>query len=350
MIPIFISSTFSDMGVERDMLHNKVLPLLRPIAEDCGEYITLADLRWGIDTTDAKNKMEKVLSVCLDVIDNCNPYFISFIGTRYGSVPSLEAIKPIAKRHNINLYEPVSITELEIIYGALSDTAKRENCFFYFRKDIDCTNMPDEYAKIYQPSQEKRVNQLKEKIRSLYGDDHVFEYDATWCENRLVVSDDLTNRIVFDVGSMIRKKHIQGINTPSVQSIGERMESYAHNFPFADGDKSKICNKVFQELSQNRFVNVYGATRYLNNCFIAQAFNVAKQRYGNKVTCYFCDNTASGGSDKKQFFNYVRDWVDSLDSDTGYLFVGNIDLIYSCEEISDKDFFINKLNKKSSWF
>ena len=208
MIPIFISSTFSDMGVERDMLHNKVLPLLRPIAEDCGEYITLADLRWGIDTTDAKNKMEKVLSVCLDVIDNCNPYFISFIGSRYGSVPALDALKPIAKRHNINLYEPVSITELEIIYGALSDTAKRENCFFYFRKDIDCTNMPDEYAKIYRPSQEKRVNQLKAKIKSLYGDDHVFEYEAEWCENRLAISDDLTNRIVFDVGEMIRKKHI----------------------------------------------------------------------------------------------------------------------------------------------
>ena len=346
MIPIFISSTFTDMGSERDMLHNKVLPLLSPIADECGEYITLADLRWGIDTTDAKNKMEKVLSVCLDVIDNCNPYFISFIGSRYGSVPALDAMKPIAKRHNINLYEPVSITELEIIYGALLDTAKRENCFFYFRKDIDCTNMPDEYAKIYQPAQENRVNQLKAKIKSIYGNDHVFEYEAEWCENRLAISDDLTNRIVFNVGEMIRKKHIQGINTPSFQSIGERMESYARNFPFADGDKSKICNKVFQELSQNRFVNVYGATRYLNNCFIAQAINVAKQKYGNKVTCYFCDNTASGGSGKKQFVNYVRDWVDSLGNDTGYLFVGNIDLIYSCEEISDKDFFINKLNKK----
>ena len=165
------------MGVERDMLHNKVLSLLRPIAEECGEYITLADFHWGIDTTDAKNKMEKVLSVCLDVIDNCNPYFISFIGTRYGSVPPLESIKPIAKRHNINLYEPVSITELEIIYGALSDTAKRDNCFFYFRKNIDCTNMPEEQAKLYQPSKENRVNQLKAKITNLYGDDHIFEYE-----------------------------------------------------------------------------------------------------------------------------------------------------------------------------
>ena len=156
------------------------------------------------------------MSVFLDVIDNCNPYSISFIASRYGYVPALDALKPIAKHHNINLHEPVSITELEIMYGALSDTAKRENCFFYFRKDIDCTNMPNEYVKIYQPSQEKCVNQLKTKIRSLYGDDHVFEYDATWCENRLVVSDDLTNRIVFDVGAMIRKKLIQEINTPSV--------------------------------------------------------------------------------------------------------------------------------------
>jgi len=346
MIPIFISSTFSDMGVERDMLHNKVLPLLRPIAEECGEYITLADLRWGIDTTDAKNKMEKVLSVCLDVIDNCNPYFISFIGTRYGSVPPLESIKPIAKRHNINLYEPVSITELEIIYGALSDTAKRDNCFFYFRKDIDCTNMPEDQAKLYQPSQENRVNQLKAKITNLYGDDHIFEYEAEWQNDSLEIRDDLVNRIVIDIGSMIRKKHSQTINIPSVQLISERMESYARNFPFADGDKSRICNKVFQELCQNSFVNVYGATYYLHNCFLAQAFNIAKQKYGNKVGCYFCDNTASGGSDKEQFVNYVRDWADSLGTDKGYLFVGNIDLIYSRDELSNEVFFINKLNKK----
>lgn len=160
------------------------------------------------------------------------------------------------------------------------------------------------------------------------------------------MSDELVNRIVIDIGSMIRKKHSQTINIPSVQLISERMESYARNFPFADGDKSRICNKVFQELCQNSYVNVYGATYYLHNCFLAQAFNVAKQKYGNKAACYFCDNTASGRSDKEQFVSYVRDWADSLGTDKGYLFVGNIALIYSCDEISDKAFFTNKPNKK----
>ena len=43
------------------------------------------DLRWGITEDEAKN--EKVIHLCLEQIDACRPFFLAFLGHRYGWVP-----------------------------------------------------------------------------------------------------------------------------------------------------------------------------------------------------------------------------------------------------------------------
>ena len=48
MIKIFISSTFSDMHSERDIIQKKVLPSLRHFARKMGHDVSIVDLRWGI--------------------------------------------------------------------------------------------------------------------------------------------------------------------------------------------------------------------------------------------------------------------------------------------------------------
>ena len=50
MQKIFISSTFRDMQVERDVIHTIVIPKLRLIAQKYGEDVEVCDLRWGVNT------------------------------------------------------------------------------------------------------------------------------------------------------------------------------------------------------------------------------------------------------------------------------------------------------------
>ena len=43
------------------------------------------DLRWGITEDEARN--EKVIRLCLEQVDECRPFFLAFLGHRYGWVP-----------------------------------------------------------------------------------------------------------------------------------------------------------------------------------------------------------------------------------------------------------------------
>ena len=87
---VFVSSTFKDMQFERDKFHSHVAPLLDAKLEERGEAVYFGDLRWGVNTSDldSDESNKKVLSVCLDEIDNAKPYMIVFIGERYGWIPS----------------------------------------------------------------------------------------------------------------------------------------------------------------------------------------------------------------------------------------------------------------------
>jgi hypothetical protein len=79
-VKIFISSTFKDMHAERDMLDLDVFPEIAEFLRDYGEELTFIDLRWGINTQTLEDNesTHKILTVCLDEIDNSKPYFIAF--------------------------------------------------------------------------------------------------------------------------------------------------------------------------------------------------------------------------------------------------------------------------------
>ncbi len=46
-----------------------------------GIFFSEIDLRWGITAEQAERG--EVLELCLREIDQCRPYFINFLGTRY---------------------------------------------------------------------------------------------------------------------------------------------------------------------------------------------------------------------------------------------------------------------------
>ena len=126
MSTIFVSSTFKDMHRERDALQEQVLPALNEQAAPYGQSLSFCDLRWGINTSelDSEDGSRKVLDVCLEEIDRCNPPMIVILGDRYGWIPSEGLVSDTAARKNLQQpqkgqqrpvrgkYQPVSAKSL----------------------------------------------------------------------------------------------------------------------------------------------------------------------------------------------------------------------------------------------
>lgn len=84
-VRVFLSSTFRDFAEERDLLVRKVFHDLRRRCRQRQVELVDVDLRWGITEDDAQQG--KVLPICLAEIDRSRPYFMGFLGERYGWVP-----------------------------------------------------------------------------------------------------------------------------------------------------------------------------------------------------------------------------------------------------------------------
>ena len=76
----FLSSSFADMQVERDLMMFDVMPAFRRIATEHGDYAAHLDLRWGIKTWDLNEEeiANRVLDTCEKAIDDSRPYIIIF--------------------------------------------------------------------------------------------------------------------------------------------------------------------------------------------------------------------------------------------------------------------------------
>lgn len=153
MKKFFISSTFQDMHAERDMIQNIVQPAVNQKLNEQGEYILFSDLRWGIDTmTDSTER--RILDSCFDEIDSCKPYFIVFIGGRYGWVPSDDLVLPYKERFGDVDILNKSVTELEVLYALKLNANELGRCLFYFKDDAGFENKDTK----------KRIEELKQKI------------------------------------------------------------------------------------------------------------------------------------------------------------------------------------------
>lgn len=193
------------MNYERDAILDIVVPKLNSISREYGENIDVCDLRWGVNTSalETEDGSKKVLSVCLDEIDNCRPYMIVLLGERYGWIPSEMVISTaIENRVNFALDElEKSVTALEIEYGALSNQKQLNNTLFYFRELSG--NVPDEYKKEDEYHKNK-LEELKKRITSLSGG-RVKSYSVHWNENskELEGMNDFSEMVISDVISLM---------------------------------------------------------------------------------------------------------------------------------------------------
>ncbi|MFO0916780.1 MAG: DUF4062 domain-containing protein [Planctomycetaceae bacterium] len=165
-VRIFISSTFRDMHAERDHLVKVVFPALRERLEPYQLHLVDIDLRWGITREQAER--DQVLDVCLDSIDECRPFFLGILGERYGWVPK-QLPDTNSKYGWTQEQTGKSVTELEILWGALLRPDLRENSIFLFRDPKFLAEMPSELRPNFAAEDEEsaiKQEQLKQRIRS----------------------------------------------------------------------------------------------------------------------------------------------------------------------------------------
>lgn len=164
-VRVFLSSTFRDFAEERDLLVRKVFPELRRKCRERQVELVDVDLRWGI--TEKEAQQGKVLPICLAEVDRSRPWFMGFIGERYGWVPTPEQFDPAIVQEQPWLEEHrggKSVTELEILHGVLNNPKMAGRAFFYFRDSKWSKKKGGSY--LSEGSEEKaKLEALKERIR-----------------------------------------------------------------------------------------------------------------------------------------------------------------------------------------
>ena len=164
-VRVFLSSTFRDFAEERDLLVRKVFPELRRKCRERQVELVDVDLRWGI--TEKEAQQGKVLPICLAEIDRSRPYFMGFIGERYGWVPKAHEYNELLTSEQTWLDEHrggKSVTELEMLHGVLNNPAMEDRAFFYFR-DPDYSNSKGEAYLSESPEDKAKLEALKDRIR-----------------------------------------------------------------------------------------------------------------------------------------------------------------------------------------
>jgi WD40 repeat protein len=164
-VRVFLSSTFRDFAEERDLLVRKVFPELRRKCRERQVELVDVDLRWGI--TEEEAQQGKVLPICLAEIERSRPFFMGFIGERYGWIPEQEKYdlslimeQPWLDEHRGGK----SVTELEMLHGVLNNPAMEDRAFFYFREPAWSQKKGGAYLSEGSAEKEK-LEALKDRIR-----------------------------------------------------------------------------------------------------------------------------------------------------------------------------------------
>lgn len=167
-IRIFISSTFSDLQREREVLVRSVFPRLRRDFADRSVEIIDVDLRWGLP--EDLSETGKVIEICLGEVLRCRPFFMGILGKRHGYVPNEYEIGRVGGGLENYLdrddVEGMSITEMEIRTGLNPRFGRTLYSFHMKDKEDD----------------EKRLFDLKTELEAMggtyYRDIHDFEEQA----------------------------------------------------------------------------------------------------------------------------------------------------------------------------
>ena len=229
----FVSSTFSDMVSERNLVMYRVLPKVKKWAFDHGIIFDVVDLRWGISDEQSQD-LHHTIKICLQKVQESDPIFLCFLGQRYGWVPTEVDFHQGMFATDISPFKNLSATELEIIQAidAAFFASAPKSALFMFRQPLDFSNVPQAVTEQYadMASQEK-LELLKTNIAKRYP---VISYDAKFYakQNEYVLEDFMAEGVPLEdvmcakIIALLKEKYGIDETTPLISNDQETLQRF----------------------------------------------------------------------------------------------------------------------------
>lgn len=276
-VAIFISSTFKDMQIERDLINRLLVPALNQLFNPHKILVRLIDMRWGINTEniDENDREQHILDVCLQEIDRSRPFFVGLIGERYGWIPPAARMGKFGKLTG-GLHKGTSVTELEILYGVFRNPDPGR-AVFCFRNSI--SDLPESEKDIYTETEEERrkaVGSLRETVRKKMSDtdngDSIIDYDSVWKNGHPEPDENFITGLTKVLSGKICEEF--GINSNGVNSgqspfavMKTLLETHRHSLTLNTVHKDKMS---VGQLTPGACIKVDGPPRCGKSVFLAQ--------------------------------------------------------------------------------
>jgi tetratricopeptide (TPR) repeat protein len=201
--PLFVSSTFNDFQVERDVLQTLVFPTLAERLRERRHDLEPIDLRLGVETASEADEVRKtllVLGVCLREVERSRPFLIVMVGDCYGWVPPPERARRAAAESGLDVdVSGKSVTHLEVEAGVLRPPSGGPVRTFAYFRELDLDSVPEHLRSRYGDADRGAVSALKEHLRGALGPQRCRDYPAVWDAARGGIGGlDEFRRIVLD--------------------------------------------------------------------------------------------------------------------------------------------------------
>ena len=186
-IALFVSSTFSDMHDERELLLREVFPRVQEFCRKHNLIFRPIDLRWGI-TKEQADELNQTVDLCLQRVNQAAPLFLSFLGQRYGWIPGNMYLQNHRYDHPEALaqYEGRSVTEMEIMQALFSSfyAGEPKECLFFFKDPSYLEGLTEEERRIYAdpPQQTRALDALKDFLVDRGCDVSVYSSRFQWVD------------------------------------------------------------------------------------------------------------------------------------------------------------------------
>jgi hypothetical protein len=200
---VYIATVPGQMDGERAVLEGLVLPELRARGEELGLALELVD-----PMKERGEDWEWDLGKRFREIDACRPLFLAFLDERYGDPPRVVPADLVAAHPWLAEDPGRSVTELEILHGALRDPANAAGGFFYLRDPRFPAAVPDQHRGRFLPESGRaaaRLAALKDRIRSS-GRPVLDGYPCSWSDSleRASRLEALAERLVDDLWPVLQ--------------------------------------------------------------------------------------------------------------------------------------------------
>lgn len=327
---IFVSSTFRDMDRERDYLKSLVLPRLNEMLLPYNTFVSLVDLRSSVETDPHQSMEERekaIFKYCIDKIEECRPFFIGFVGHRWGWVPNESYFKEVAGDSYNDIpqnfpFKPgdISVTAFEFIKGFLNHP-QDVHALIYLRDEHSYDLLLDEEKHLYIEQEElTTVNAFRDYLNRV-----------TKCKSYTLHLGRLSQKYIEEWGEMIVQDILHEVISSEKIQESPLLSFYRHQKSredlFIQKKTKDFCGR------EGLMPEIFGKMADYTGCFInAEEFGIGR----TSVLCEFAKRASQRLGVKPLYsFSEITCLYPGLDTEHSLLLYWLIELTGTNEEIPD---------------